>query len=755
MNKATAYPTPHAKFIYQLSNLVSKYTKLTIVVNSDETGFSSESDYERKSGILEVKGERSQNIIQVSFKLTSGIRDAKVSIDRLFTKLSELGDNVNILTPVTEINHSVISLWVMMAIENETLDFNVVNSIMLDMETINKLAIFIQDELPEVEDEDSIYEVYREISDFIAPVFPLNSKQSYDNENYKNWLAETTELISSKLPVAIVCENIIQEEYILAAIAGKLKKKGMTIGQLQVATLNVKSILDIAKKAPGILWLRSSSLAIGTNIYEISNDVQNVLQQMRNQGYRVIFSGSYAEHQGVFQGGQGGVSDPQLPVVRHLPVKIPMKYLLAHKLEQEVKQIGGLPKTIKKELFSRIYEAQKGRDYADQMRSLTAITNYELVNYKQGDTYSPENTKAFSGQVIRMQETFSGIENKPSIERAVSVQRNFLKGLTTNSMYEFLTGRLLAQDKALKTLTKRLQEEALLRPLYQPIRYCAQGTPATGKSESAKLLAEALGIPFINIDAAGMPDFYTASSQLLGSGRGLVGSNKSGRLEQAAKCNRGAVLEISDLDHANSHVRASLSDLFLQVLETGQAQSAMGEMFSCANLIFAFTINLPDGKDEILRKPGVGFNNYPTESSIRKDVEKEVKYMFSSAFLSRIGNPVLFETLKGKDLGLISEQVILSSIFEAAKRLDFKISELEIKKNTGMAIIKSIEDINTFGARILIDRTRSILAEAILEKWNKGELEEPGKLVIFADESGKLILKKENKPGGTDAEKSV
>ena len=138
------------------------------------------------------------------------------------------------------------------------------------------------------------------------------------------------------------------------------------------------------------------------------------------------------------------------------------------------------------------------------------------------------------------------------------------------------------------------------------MRYCAEGTPATGKSESTVLLAEWLGIPYICIDAASMSSSHTAAAQLLGSGRGIVGSYQSGRLEQAAKHHAGAVIEVSDLDHAVPEVRAAMADLFLQILENGEAQSATGAMFSCANLIFVFTMNLPGGQDAKVHQ-GIGF----------------------------------------------------------------------------------------------------------------------------------------------------
>ncbi|MGA1871947.1 MAG: AAA family ATPase, partial [bacterium] len=287
--------------------------------------------------------------------------------------------------------------------------------------------------------------------------------------------------------------------------------------------------------------------------------------------------------------------------------------------------------------------------------------------------------------------------------------------------------------------------EVLTRPLYQPIRYCAQGTPATGKSESASLLAQRLRIPYINIDAASMPDYHTAAAQLLGSGRGIVGSHQSGRLEQAAKHHTGVVVEISDLDHAPLSVRSTLADLFLQVLETGEAQSATGAMFSCANLIFAFTMNLPQGMDEQIYK-GIGFNNYPSRCEVERRVADEIKNMLSSAFLSRVGMPILFEPLDGDALAVIVERVIKISIFNAAERLRCPIQDIILEEGLGKKVIVSLQtSITSFGARALLEHGRTVAAKALSAIQQRSVLLAGKSLFITASSEGKLIINHQEK----------
>ena len=88
------------------------------------------------------------------------------------------------------------------------------------------------------------------------------------------------------------------------------------------------------------------------------------------------------------------------------------------------------------------------------------------------------------------------------------------------------------------------------------------------------------------------------------------------------------MVEVRDLDHAPTHIRKNLAADFLQILEEGEAETGTGAIFSCANLIFAFTINLPDGQDEKLRRR-LGFGEGPTQIEVKSDVIREVKSLFS------------------------------------------------------------------------------------------------------------------------------
>lgn len=123
----------------------------------------------------------------------------------------------------------------------------------------------------------------------------------------------------------------------------------------------------------------------------------------------------------------------------------------------------------------------------------------------------------------------------------------------------------------------------------------------------------------------------------------------------------GVVLEISDLDHAPPSVRSYLADLFLQLLETGEVQSAVGATSSCPKILFAFTMNLPDGKDEHLHG-GIGFTQTASREDLSREAGMQIKRMLSGAFLSRVGGPVLFEPLGQSAMVTVLERAISGAV---------------------------------------------------------------------------------------------
>jgi len=340
----------------------------------------------------------------------------------------------------------------------------------------------------------------------------------------------------------------------------------------------------------------------------------------------------------------------------------------------------------------------------------------------------------------RPTETLTGLGQRPNPSRSPHVQEHFLKVLDDPGLLDFFTSKILGQDRALEQMITKLLDMISMGKRHEPLCYLAEGTTGTGKSESARLLAKALGIPLKSIDAASLADHYSANAKLRGSGRGIVGSYESGVLEKAAKDHLGVMVEVRDLDHAPTHIRKNLAAEFLRILEEGEAETGTGAIFSCSNLIFAFTINLPDGQDEKLRR-GLGFGGGPTRSDVESDVIKEVKSLFSPAFLGRVGKPILFDDLTHEILAAITEKTIVTATQTAARRYSVPIGEVILENGLGLDIVVSSHLANAIlGARSFIHLGRSMVGKAFRRLRHSGVNLEGKNLTVSRSPEGDLEI---------------
>lgn len=337
-------------------------------------------------------------------------------------------------------------------------------------------------------------------------------------------------------------------------------------------------------------------------------------------------------------------------------------------------------------------------------------------------------------------ETFGGLSTTSRAQRHAWVQRAFLSRLTSPDLLPFLQERISGQDAALAQVAANLQRQVQTGSLCQPLRLGALGPSGTGKSETANLLAKWLDVPFVNLDAASMSDTHTAMAQTLGSGRGIVDSDQPGRLEQVAKLHNGCVLEISDLDHAVAGVGAALSDLFLQVLQTGFAQAAKGAMFDCTNVVLIFTLNLPDGKDERIFQP-TGFAKAPSLESVRREAQRQLRKLFSAAFWGRVGEPVLFGPLPGDARETLLRRALERAAQTALERCGVKGVTVRTASGCAREILAGPgAPSNSFGARGLMELGEQRAAQAVLGYLRAGG-QPRGELELINDTDGHTVLR--------------
>jgi hypothetical protein len=724
----------------QVAELCKKAASLNLNIALDGSSFVLKSDEPTlPGGIVSAAGRLDEGLILVNFELYRGPNEARVSSYAFFRHLSNLGERIRLVKP-REVKPGQSSLWVELKVQASPLSITRAEALMVELSNLKELAVLLQRQLPAALNDAELVKLYSSVAEVLEPVHPWTDHNNLEDMALIEWAKEISELLSGSINVAVAAPHQICLEAALALISGSLLGHGRSLGNLITPGINARSLMEISRKAPGTVMVEAVKINLGTNPYELANEMRSLMTSLSKRYTPVVFTGRYDELQAVFHGGQGAIVDPIEPALRRVP-EISLDILTRFAVISAGRRLGGIPEAALEELVAESIKSLNSVPEEGRTRLLPALAMRNVAMWASGKKPCSENMAAFVIKTAAISETLCGLSARPKAIRNAEVQERFTRVLTNPELLTFFKDHLLAQDHALYQLCQRLEMECLTRPLHQPLRYCAQSPPGTGKSQSAVLLARILDIPYVNIDAASMSDHHTATSQLLGSGRGIVGSHQSGRLEQAAKHHTGVVLEISDLDHAVPSVRASLADLFLQVLDTGEAQSSVGAMFSCANVILVFTMNLPGGMDEKLHR-GIGFYYDQSRSNMKRRVSEEIKSMLSSAFLSRVGTPIVFDPLDGKALALIVERAVEEAAISAATRLKLNISKVIIESGTGEMVLKSLDtSLISFGARALLEHGRNLAAQAVL-RWKPGNgRSKLKKLVITADHLGELIAK--------------
>jgi hypothetical protein len=724
------------KALKQVADICSKGLSLVLEVTDDGASFYSVRREKDQRGILSVTGKLiDDSIISIRIELVRGHENLHVPSGPFFRHLSSLGNKIRILAP-HQTSNGESSLQVELSVKASLLSMVRAVAFLDEIKKLDELARDLQDELPLAGPDPDLEKLYNDFKEGLRPVQPLQIDNTDNYDDYLSWGREILDYLSSGINAAIATPYSIDLDFAMALLANVFKGTGTTIGLVSLPAIPPKGIIELAQKAPGILAVSAVRISAGSNLYETSNEIHTMLSTLSDIGKPAIFIGTVEQLQTVFHGGQGSINDPLNPVVCHVPEL---------RLDQLIKFSAGSATHISRKAVSalteRITSCIKDLNPSEQKRILPVLSRRMISDWSSGRSRNGSAEQLFISKICSLSETLAGLSPRPRAKRKPGVQEKFISALTSPGLPDYFREHLIAQDQALEQLTSRLMMEALTRPMHQPVRFCAQGTPGTGKSESAVLLAKRLDVPYVNIDAASMPTYSMAATQLLGSGRGYVNSYQSGRLEQIAKHHSGAVVEISDIDHAEPSVRAGLADIFLQVLETGEAQSAMGGVFSCANIIFAFTMNLPDGADEAVYK-GIGFNNNPTRRDVRRRVATEIKTMLSGAFLSRIGTPIIFEPLDKAALSSLLEKTVKNAILSASERMCINAQDVLFENELGVKIIESLEaNIITFGARAVLEHGRTLAANAFMEFIRKGDGIEKSSFHVTADAYGKVVIK--------------
>ena len=199
------------------------------------------------------------------------------------------------------------------------------------------------------------------------------------------------------------------------------------------------------------------------------------------------------------------------------------------------------------------------------------------------------------------------------------------------------------QDTAIEQIVdKILVSQAGLKADDKPVgAFVFMGPTGTGKTETAKALANQLGVKLVRIDMSEYMEKHSVA-KLIGSPPGYVGHEDNAgilitKLQESPNC----VLLLDEIEKAHPDV----SQILLQVMDNGKITGSNGKEADARNCVLILTTNLGAADSE---KNSIGFGGDFQDNSYE---DKALKKFFSPEFRNRLDGVITFAKL-GKEIML-------------------------------------------------------------------------------------------------------
>ena len=297
------------------------------------------------------------------------------------------------------------------------------------------------------------------------------------------------------------------------------------------------------------------------------------------------------------------------------------------------------------------------------------------------------------------------------LETVAQKESKNLEGLENN-----MKSVVFGQDEAVDTLLDKIfVAQAGLKSPNKPIgSFLFLGPTGCGKTETAKQLAEKMGMHLIRFDMSEYQEKHSVA-RLIGAPPGYVGyEENAGQLITKLQENPNAILLLDEIEKAHQDV----SNILLQFMDNGFVTGSNGKQADGRNTILIMTSNLGAADNE---RNSIGFDD------LEKDGEddKAIKSFFAPEFRNRLDATIKFNKL--------SKEVVHSVVIKFIDELNDQLKDKNIIIEAGAEAVAWLADkgySKKMGARplgrVIDTKIKSPLSKRVLF----GDLVDGGKINI-------------------------